>query len=114
MQRREEERRFIHSAGRWGWEAFLSHGGTRCAASCSTCRYWEAVWPDRAEREAGLLENLERVRSFRNSFPELERIFPSLVKTLPDLLTKLYSDCQAFAEAEISTLLERLEAKQKE
>jgi hypothetical protein len=49
------------------------------------------------------------MRSFRSSFPELERIFPDLLKTLPDLLTKLYSDCQIFAEAEIKTLLGRIE-----
>lgn len=113
-EKRRDDSSIVLAGGLSGWEAFLSHGGTRCAASCSTCRYWEAVWPDQAEREARLLENLERVRSFRNSFPELDHIFPSLVKTLPDLLTKLYSDCQAFAESEIKTLLERLEAKQQE
>jgi len=93
-----------------GWEAFLSHDGTRCVASCPTCRYWEGVWPDRAERELRLRKNLARVRSFRSSFPELEGILPDLLKTLPDLLTKLYSDCQSFAESEIKTLLEKLEA----
>jgi len=94
-----------------GWEAFLSHDGTRCVASCPTCKYWAGVWPDQGQREIRLRENLARVRSFRRSFPELERIFPELVKTLPDLLTRLYSDCQAFAEAEIKTLLERLEGE---
>jgi hypothetical protein len=113
-EKRRDDSAIVLEGGLSGWEAFLSHGGTRCAPSCATCRYWEAVWPDPMEREARLRENLARVRSFRNSFPELERIFPSLLKTLPDLLTKLYSDCQAFAQAEIATLLETLEARQKD
>jgi hypothetical protein len=95
--------------GQSGWEAFLSHDGTGCVASCPTCRYWAVIWPDQGEREIRLRENLARVRSFRGSFPELERIFPDLLKTLPGLLTRLYSDCQVFAEAEIKALLGRLE-----
>jgi hypothetical protein len=31
------------------------------------------------------------------------------MRTLPELLTKLYSDCQGFAEAEIKSLLEKLD-----
>jgi hypothetical protein len=107
-KRRDDASRNL-PCGQSGWEAFLSHDGTRCLASCRTCKYWEAVWPDKGERGVRLRESLARVRSFRSSFPELERIFPDLLKTLPDLLTKLYSDCQAFAEAEIETLLGRLE-----
>lgn len=108
-KRRDDSSRDL-PRGQSGWEAFLSHDGTQCAASCRTCKYWEAVWPDQGERNARLRENLARVRSFRNSFPELERIYPDLLKTLPDLLTRLYSDCQVFAEAEIKTLLGRLES----
>jgi hypothetical protein len=109
-KRRDDQSRNL-LPGQSGWEAFLSHDGTRCVASCRTCRYWEAVWPDQGEREVRLRENLARVRAFRSSFPELERIFPELLKTLPDLLTRLYSDCQAFAEAEIKTLLGKLEGE---
>jgi hypothetical protein len=54
-------------------------------------------------------ENLKRVRSFRRSFAEFEQILPSLMEALPTLLTKLYSGCQTFAEAEIKSLLERFE-----
>ena len=92
-----------------GWASFLSHDGTRCATSCLTCQYWESVWEDEAERKIRLGENLERIRSFRASFLEFERILPALRETLPELLTKLYSDCQTFAETEIKSLLERFE-----
>jgi len=89
-----------------GWESFLSHDGARCAASCLTCRYWKTIWEDETERRLRLSENLQRVRSFRSGFSEFEQVFPSLIETLPALLTKLYADCQTFAETEIKSLLE--------
>jgi hypothetical protein len=108
-KRRDDSLRIL-PRGLLGWEAFLSHDGTYCSASCLTCRYWEGVWPDEAERRSRLAENLERLRSFRRSFPELEPILRNLGKILPELLTKLYSDCQEFAEAEIKALLQRVRA----
>jgi hypothetical protein len=92
-----------------GWASFLSHDGTRCAASCPTYRYWKTIWMDEAERKLRLGENLQRIASFRNAFPEFERLHSTLMETLPAFLTKLYSDCQAFAETEINSLLERFE-----
>ncbi|MFZ0964767.1 MAG: HNH endonuclease signature motif containing protein [Terriglobia bacterium] len=92
-----------------GWASFLSHDGTRCAPSCATCGYWKSIWTDEAERKLRLAENLQRILSFRSAFPEFERTHSTLMETLPALLTKLYSDCQAFAETEISSLLERFE-----
>ena len=92
-----------------GWESFLSHDGTRCAASCLTCQYWKSIWEDETERRLRLNENLQKIRSFRRSFSEFEEVLPSLMETLPALLTKLYSDCQTFAQTEIKSLLERFE-----
>jgi hypothetical protein len=92
-----------------GWESFLSHDGTRCTPSSPTCRYWKGVWSDEQERRARMSENLERIRSFRNTFEEFQKVRPSLVAAMPALLTKLYSDCQSFAETEIKSLLERFE-----
>jgi hypothetical protein len=107
-KRRDDSLRVLLLA-RSGWESFLSHDGARCAASCSTCQYWKTIWEDEKERRVRLNENLERVRSFRGSFSEFEKILPSLAETLPGLLTKLYSDCQSFAETEIKSLLKSLE-----
>jgi hypothetical protein len=107
-KRRDDSLRVLLLA-KSGWESFLSHDGTRCAASCLTCQYWKNIWEDETERRQRLSENLERVRSFRGAFSEFERVLPSLAVTLPALLTKLYSDCQAFAETEIKTLLNSLE-----
>jgi hypothetical protein len=107
-KRRDDSLKHLALA-KFGWESFLSHDGTRCAASCRTCRYWNGIWEDGPERKLRLGENLERVRSFRGTFPEFEQVLPALMETLPALLTKLYSDCQTFAEAEIRSLLERFE-----
>src|SRR5258708_34099002 len=91
-----------------GWESFLSHDGTRCAASCLTCPYLKSIWQDETERGSRLSRNLQRIGSFRSSFLEFQQILPSLSQSLPALLAKLYSDCQAFAEKEIKSLLDGL------
>ncbi|HEY2392497.1 MAG TPA: HNH endonuclease signature motif containing protein [Candidatus Angelobacter sp.] len=104
-KRRDDSLRILTLAGS-GWESFLSHDGTRCAASCHTCLYWESIWNDGTERILRLNENLQRIRSFRSLFPEFERVLPSLMETQPVLLSKLYADCQAFAQLEIKTLLD--------
>jgi hypothetical protein len=97
------------SLAKFGWESFLSHDGSRCADTCVTCRYWKGIWGDETERSLRLGENLEKIRSFRSAFPEFEQVLPSLMDTLPALLTKVYSDCQNFAETEIRSLLERFD-----
>jgi hypothetical protein len=107
-KRRDDSLRIL-SLARFGWESFLSHDGSRCAALCLTCRYWKGIWEDDSGRVLRLKENLERIRSFRGAFPEFERVLPSLMETLPELLTKVYSDCQTFAQTEIRSLLERFE-----
>jgi hypothetical protein len=108
-EKRRDDSQKVLSLAISGWESFLSHDGTRCAATCLTCQYWKSVWEDEMERKARLSKNLERVRSFRHTFSEFEHVLPSLAETLPALLTKLYSDCQSFAEEEIASLLKKFE-----
>ncbi len=92
-----------------GWECFLSHDGSRCVASCLTCQYWISIWEDDSERKLRLSENLMRISSFRSEFREFEKVLAPLMETLPALLTKLYADCQTFAEVEIKSLLEKFD-----
>jgi len=108
-EKRRDDSLKVLSLASSGWESFLSHDGTRCSSSCLTCQYWTGVWENETERKARLTENLERLRSFRRTFQEFGEVLPSLAEELPTLLTKLYSDCQAFAEVEIKSLLERFE-----
>jgi hypothetical protein len=107
-KRRDDSLKVLSLAGS-GWASFLSHDGVLCPASCRTCAYWKTVWSDESERKLRLGENLQRICSFRNAFPDFERIHGALMETLPSLLNKLYSDCQTFAETEIKSLLERFE-----
>jgi len=109
-EKRRDDSRKILPDGLLGWEAFLSHDGKSCDTACLTCGYWQSVWPDETGRRVRLSGNLERLRSFRQSFPELESVSQNLANTLPQLLAKLYSDCQVFAETEIKTLLEKIPA----
>lgn len=108
-KRRDDSLRALSLAAT-GWESFLAHDGTRCAASCLTCKYWADRWKDKGERERVLNENLLRIRLFRAEFKEFQTALPALQVDLPALLTKLYSDCQAFAEKEIKSLLEKIHA----
>jgi hypothetical protein len=110
-KRRDDSLRNLLLAGS-GWESFLSHDGTRCMVPCRTCHYWESIWNVVTERRLRLNENLQRIRSFRSAFPEFEQVLPFLMDTHPALLSKLYSDCQAFAELEIKSLLERVDSVQ--
>jgi hypothetical protein len=90
-----------------GWASFLSHDGGRCSASCATCLYWTTIWPDEQERTKQLAENIERIRHFRRDFASLEKKMSDFQAILPSTLTKLYSDCQSFAESEINLLLQQ-------
>jgi hypothetical protein len=108
-EKRRDDSLKVLSLAASGWASFLSHDGVNCAASCKTCRYWRTIWSEDAERNEKLRENLERIVMFRSRFPEFQAILPELAQTLPTLLTKLYSDCQTFAETEIRTLLNRFQ-----
>jgi len=107
-KRRDDSLKVLSLAGT-GWESFLSHDGTRCPSPCLTCVYWKSLWEAEEERKVRLSENLGKVRSFRLGFSEFEKVLPALATALPPLLTKLYSDCQTFADSEIKSLLERFE-----
>lgn len=107
-KRRDDSLRILSLAGS-GWECFLSHDNSRCVPSCLTCKYWATIWVDETERRLRLSENLSKIRSFRNIFLEFQEILPSLMETQPTLLTKLYVDCQVFAETEIRSLLEKFD-----
>jgi hypothetical protein len=108
-EKRRDDSKLTLTLAATGWESFLSHDGTRCPPSCQTCLYWKSIWPNEEERQRNMAENLQRIRLFRAQFIEFQAIIPSLVKTMPHALAKLYSDCQYFAEEEIKKLLQEFE-----
>jgi hypothetical protein len=109
-EKRRDDSLEVLTLAKSGWESFLSHDGDRCTATCRTCLYWRGIWSDQAERKQRMNENLQRIRSFRSTFLEFEKALPALLKTQPALLTKLYVDCQAFAEREIRSLLKEFDS----
>ena len=108
-EKRRDDSLKVLSLAASGWESFLSHDRSRCVPSCRTCSYWATIWPSETERRSKLLRNTERIRSFRGQFPQSQKMIALLSNVLPTLLTKLYSDCQDFAEKEIAALLKRYE-----
>jgi hypothetical protein len=58
-------------------------------------------------------EGLERIQEFRSQFTEFKSVHLDIMETLPVVLTKLYSDCQAFAESEIRLTIERFNQESK-
>jgi hypothetical protein len=108
-EKRRDDSKAVLTLAETGWESFLSHDAQRCATLCATCEYWKIVWPDDTKRSLKLKENLQRLRTFRGAFPEFEKVMPSLKESLPRILTKLYTDCQNFAEKEIKFLLRSLD-----
>ncbi len=108
-EKRRDDSLKILTIARTGWESFLSHDGTHCTSTCLTCAYWMRVWEDATERRTRMAGNLERIRLFRHGFQEFEGTVPALSETLPSVLTKLYSDCQSFAENEIRSLLAKFD-----
>lgn len=108
-EKRRDDSLISLSLARTGWESFLSHDGTKCSTTCPTCLYWRSIWQDDPDRRRRLAESLNKIRLFRASFSEFQRMLPSLADTMPALLTKLYTDCQAFAKTEMESLLARFE-----
>lgn len=112
-EKRREDGAGAPSLAGTGWESFLLHDGSRCSPGCATCTYWKNVWPDSPKRELTMRKNLESIRAFRREFPELEQTISSFAGTLRELLGKLYTDCQLFAEKEIRSLLDKFDEKTK-
>lgn len=105
-KRRDDQQKTLALA-KSGWASFLSHDGEKCAPECKTCLYWRTIWPNEALRKKMLRESLERIQGFRDQFEQFRAVQPALVETLPVVLTKLYADCQAFAESQIEETLKR-------
>lgn len=108
-EKRRDDSRTRLTLAQTGWESFLSHDGTRCLQPCRSCQYWAVVWENGIERKSRMTENIERIRAFRRSFPQMAKILTPLAETLPSFVGKLYSDCQDFAEDEIRKLIERVD-----
>lgn len=92
-----------------GWESFLSHDGTRCAAECNTCAYWRRIWPDVDLRQVSLAAVRERVFRFQDPYQQFVHWSAKARGTLHVKIETLYRDCQRFATDEIGKLAEEID-----
>jgi hypothetical protein len=106
-EKRRDDSKLVLILQDTGWESFLSHTGGTCSATCPTCEYWRTVWPIEEERAQALQSNLARIRNFRKSFEHFDRTMTPLRAQLPEVLTKMYADCQLFAQSEITAMLDK-------
>jgi hypothetical protein len=106
-EKRRDDSKLLLTLAETGWESFLSHDGSRCTGPCATCRYWIELFEEPTHRAAHLAERLSALQAFRRRFEEFQELRESLSVALPGLLTKLYADCQIFAEKEIRAMLDQ-------
>jgi hypothetical protein len=84
-----------------GWESFLSHDSTRCAAGCNSCRYWSVVWLDPDARAERMSDARKKIAAFRGQYPaSLQWSFSSGTLLRPTV-DALYRGCQEFATNQI-------------
>lgn len=92
-----------------GWESFLSHDGSRCAANCKACTYWSGIWPDQETRRTSLASARERVHRFQQPYTQFVQWSENARGLLRQKIEILYRDCQRFATDEIGKLTLGLE-----
>jgi len=85
----------------YGWESFLSHDSTRCAAACNTCRYWRLVWPDAGKRAEAMKSARQRIAAFRAQYPASLHWSRGARTFLRQTVDSLYRACQEFAIGQI-------------
>lgn len=88
-----------------GWESFLSHDGSRCAAGCKTCAYWCRIWPENSQRLQALTKARQRVQAFQAPYSQFIQWSAGARDTLRVKIEILYRDCQQFATDEIAKLV---------
>ena len=106
-KRQDDQLQKLHLA-ETGWESFLSHDGTRCAASCTTCAYWRSVWPDSVQRAEALRAAASKIRNFRESFPTSSEWNTRIRAALCERANTIYRECQHSANEQIQALANEL------
>lgn len=87
-----------------GWESFLAHDGSRCAAACKTCSYWRERFPMEPERHAHLHAAAQKIHHFRLSFATAIGEAEKIKGILQNSVEELYRECQDFATERIAAL----------
>jgi hypothetical protein len=91
-----------------GWESFLSHDSTKCAATCKSCSYWKRIWPEEIERVRNLRYAKERITVFRAEYAPYLEINAKARPKLSLNIEAIYRDCQHFAMTRIKEAVEEV------
>jgi hypothetical protein len=84
-----------------GWESFLSHKSTNCAATCNSCQYWNKIWPNISERVLRMDAALQRIQDFRANYVSSLELSAKARVLLAAEIESIYRDCQHFATTRI-------------
>ncbi|MEY4201094.1 MAG: hypothetical protein RLZZ265_2834 [Verrucomicrobiota bacterium] len=93
-----------------GWESFLSHDSSGCAADCKTCAYWRDVFPIGPDKVKRLGDARSRILVFRSGYADAMRISQQAQPALHAELEAIYRECQVFATHRISKASEKVSA----
>lgn len=107
-KRRDDQIRSLSLAPS-GWESFLSHDSSRCAAGCKTCSYWTSIWPDSTLRGQSLAAAKDRIHRFREPYQSFIIWSASSRASIQQKVEILYRACQEFATTEIDKLTSGLQ-----
>jgi hypothetical protein len=91
-----------------GWESFLSHDATKCAAACKSCSYWKQIWPEENARVRNLRCAKERIAAFRANFAPYLEVNAKARPKLSKNIDAIYRDCQHFAMTRIKEAVEEI------
>jgi hypothetical protein len=100
-EKRRDDQLALLTLAECGWESFLSHDSTRCAAACNTCRYWGTVWLDPTERAENMKNARQKIGAFRSQYPVSLQWSRSARTFLRQTVDSLYRSCQDFASSQI-------------
>jgi len=91
-----------------GWESFLSHDGSECAAGCKTCGYWKNVWPEDVQRSEELRTSLLRIQTFRTAYLTSGAWATRTRACIKEKIHVLYRECQSSAKEQIQAMAAEL------
>ena len=105
-KKRRDDQILLLSLAPSGWESFLSHDFTNCAANCKTCKYWQSHFENEEATKRHLSTARKRIHEFR-SIPEISRVLEASIaiqKVAISALENFYREGQVYAQSRIATL----------
>lgn len=107
-EKRRDDQKINLALAPSGWQAFLSHDGSKCENNCKTCLYWKSIYPSIKHRTSYLTERIKVIQAFQEPFSQFLRWSDEARDAIHTQVETLYRDCQSFATSEIAVLTEKI------